>query len=55
MSEKIIKEGGYQPTKDPPPRPPASVIKPASATPPQPADDGGDPAQPAPPGDDQAD
>lgn len=28
--EKIIKEGGYQPTEDPPDRPPSSVIKPAS-------------------------
>ena len=33
MSDKIIKEGGYQPTKDPPDRPPSSVIKPATDKP----------------------
>jgi hypothetical protein len=31
MSDKIIKEGGYQPTKDPPARPPAVAIKPAAS------------------------
>jgi hypothetical protein len=31
--DKIIKEGGYQPTQDPPSRPPASVVRPAEATP----------------------
>ncbi len=33
MADKIIKEGGYQPTKDPPPRPPAVAVKPASPKP----------------------
>lgn len=31
--EKIIKEGGYQPTKDPPDRPPSSALKPAADKP----------------------
>jgi len=29
--EKIIKEGGYQPAHDPPPQPPATVVKPAAS------------------------
>ena len=33
MGERIIKEGGYQPTKDPPDRPPEDVIKPAQDDP----------------------
>lgn len=30
MPDKNIREGGYQPTKDPPARPPSVAIRPAS-------------------------
>ena len=33
MSEKIIKEGGYQPTQDPPRQPPAEFMKPSGGSP----------------------
>jgi hypothetical protein len=36
MSEKTIREGGYQPTKDPPARPPSVAIKTPAAPPAKP-------------------
>ena len=51
--DKIIREGGYQPTEDPPAQPPSSVVKPAETPEPPPPSQSPPAGQSAPPSQDE--